>query len=812
MPFPLKKGLTYDKKEQDIVIRALLTGKDNEAYRQFNKELPSTTRKVIAEYNELLRKYPEWNKHPKAKKKLEEFTRNLKTIADATTKKVSPPKLTMSTIDLKIDDGDVTVEIPPRPAGVPTFGTAAVTELAKAPTDEKTPAKAPKAPPKAPEIKAHAIRRTPPPLYEDFLKGDGDAYDNIIDSVTKPGKSAETMRIGINKYYGFKPSSIMYIKKMKAPDRKKVFDEHLGVIAHLRKLNVPPPVLTKGKSDYADFIEKNDPTGEQWFRVSGVQKYMTGGKVFKGMSRGDSMKLLTILNTRLALVGVPVVKPSDSKVDTVRALVDGINIPRITDFKKSSPDLFDSVTKPTRTSFEAESMGKTVGAFLTDEKNKHITEAGIKKLIKVTDKDVIYQPSVEMPRSDDPGQMRDIISKMLVDTIIKRRIDTAIATLKNQPEFREGTAISRQKLLIDTMTKGDIDVDEFEDAIDELDTSDKDLMSTLSDITGAADLSAKAIVVGLQSIGSLPAAERQAIAQMIGDYKVDVMPEMKKGMVKQLGETVDRPSDIRVLPKGVRVIAPDVKAAEDDIVSKKAERVEKEQKLAEIRKKKKSKTGQALKTLIVREMRIVKSLEGDKKLAAPSEEITRRTGGSRPHGLNPTKSAVEQAIGKTPEQQMKDFSNWYVFDIPKDQTGQGTSNTNPLIKQNDDRTKFLLTAEGVAGISGMVPYSVTDGVEERKDFYKERSALTSVGIHRNLVDIAQKADEARFLQSMNKGSNGLFPQDQTRKETGDWTDVYQRPNNFFEGKREYPLQKIVNPHLLVSDFSQNTNLFDRGAN
>ena len=185
---------------------------------------------------------------------------------------------------------------------------------------------------------------------------------------------------------------------------------------------------------------------------------------------------------------------------------------------------------------------------------------------------------------------------------------------------------------------------------------------------------------------------------------------------------------------------------------------------------------------ILRSQESLKKLEPEakKEQAKKSSDIskrttaTRRSGKVRPHFLNPTQKAVEDAIGETVEEQIKDIKNWYIFDLPEYSTGVGNRYENPLVKQNEQREMMLV--DGTDIFSGQTTYLLSEGVEERKDFYmSSRPALTKESIGRGLFEVEVDETEEQFLQRFNEGSNGLFSQDITKKEVSDFKNIYQTP-------------------------------------
>ena len=181
---------------------------------------------------------------------------------------------------------------------------------------------------------------------------------------------------------------------------------------------------------------------------------------------------------------------------------------------------------------------------------------------------------------------------------------------------------------------------------------------------------------------------------------------------------------------------------------------------------------------------------------------TSEQGMLRPHFKNTTKKAVDQALNKSPEEQIKDFTNFFIFDIPSDQTGQGSSETNPFVKQNEQREAFIRLGEIKQDFN--TTYNIFEGVNEDKRFWGEHPKLSHV--QAEFTENKNKSEEAEFLKTFNQGNNGLFTQDQSRQEVSKWQPIYQTPNNFFKGTL-YPFQKTTNDTLFVSKFKSNLNYF-----
>lgn len=195
-------------------------------------------------------------------------------------------------------------------------------------------------------------------------------------------------------------------------------------------------------------------------------------------------------------------------------------------------------------------------------------------------------------------------------------------------------------------------------------------------------------------------------------------------------------------------------------------------------------------------------LDRDKKSAI----ATQRTGALGPHLANDSKQAVTQILGKTQEEQIQDIENWFIFDIPASYTGQGSSIDNPLIRQNEMRERMLL--EGATLFTNMQNYTLQEGPFERKDFYHQHPELSKDGIGRGLFEIETEETKEQFLQRFNEGNNGLFSQDQTRKEVSNFENIYQKPARYIGGS-DYNFEFTNNRGIKHTDkiWINNLNLF-----
>jgi hypothetical protein len=107
---------------------------------------------------------------------------------------------------------------------------------------------------------------------------------------------------------------------------------------------------------------------------------------------------------------------------------------------------------------------------------------------------------------------------------------------------------------------------------------------------------------------------------------------------------------------------------------------------------------------------------------------------------------------------------------------------------------------------------IAEGVDGRKDFYKESNILTSQGVKDGLTEIYYEETEEQFLQRFNKGTNALFSQYQTPVEANDFQNIYQTPARFFKGGYTQP--QLINNNGIVHNndlWINNPNYFYKGA-
>lgn len=155
------------------------------------------------------------------------------------------------------------------------------------------------------------------------------------------------------------------------------------------------------------------------------------------------------------------------------------------------------------------------------------------------------------------------------------------------------------------------------------------------------------------------------------------------------------------------------------------------------------------------------------------------TGVLGPHLKNTTESAVNSVLNKTPEQQIMDIKNWYIFDLPEYDTGVGSADTNILVKQNEKRELMLLAGDIFTDLNAYLPKE--DITTEKQNFWREHPLMDNGAIQRGLKQIEFEREKLNFLQKFNDGSNGLFTNIQTKKELNDFKDQSHKSTDYYWG-------------------------------
>jgi hypothetical protein len=188
-----------------------------------------------------------------------------------------------------------------------------------------------------------------------------------------------------------------------------------------------------------------------------------------------------------------------------------------------------------------------------------------------------------------------------------------------------------------------------------------------------------------------------------------------------------------------------------------------------------------------------KIIRTDKKM----DQGVQKIGLLGPHSKNTTQADIVAAIGANPEDQMRDFNNWFIFDLPVDATGVGSANINPLVKQNEILED--LNGEGDLFKVSTEPYLLTEGPMRIKKFYGEHPNLLRASFAADIKRRTIEENEAEFLAQFDSGANGLFPQDQTTKEKNNFRNVVQVPAGSWMSEDEYPLTNPFPTSLFVKD-------------
>jgi hypothetical protein len=389
------------------------------------------------------------------------------------------------------------------------------------------------------------------------------------------------------------------------------------------------------------------------------------------------------------------------------------------------------------------------------------------------------------------SSVQDAIIKSITELAYLNQYNDEFNKAKDTEEFRQKSTKARQQYLNDRIRH-----EVTKEGIDEIVKVNPFYTAFYNYVTGSSKKSVDLhnINEAVRGLKKVPEAGLLVIK--------NEMEKFNKGVIKDASDffaeaesIINSPPDISKLPPKVKpsMVKPEDILTPLDRYNKQKEELLKKMKDEDFEKLKMKKnmgtaTAGELTKLedIQRSQEALKKLEPEakkeqaKKSSAISKRTTatKRSGKVRPHFLNPTQKAVEDAIGETVEEQIKDIKNWYIFDLPEYSTGVGNRYENPLVKQNEQRDMMLV--DGTDIFSGQTTYLLSEGVEERKDFYmSSRPALTKESIGRGLFEVEVDETEEQFLQRFNEGSNGLFSQDITKKEVSDFKNIYQTPPDHF---------------------------------
>ena len=806
-----------DNQEDFDILRQLLSGEDDKLYKSYNGKTVRFVKEDSRRFHNLLirdKQIYNQKKNVPVKKKIEEFVRNLNYIVNKEIKNVVYTTLEDTVVMTKketeeYDDGlniDVEVDVGPPKTKITATNTK-------------------------PKVSIKQV-------YKNFLKNDPDSYDKLIEriSINKGDRGAgevDELRTYINKnMFGFDSSNPMYIKKYNADGRTDAFKEHISVIGYVKQLDKTVPVKDRetGGIKYNEYLKKNDPEGIEFAKQTKIMDFLNPDYTIKdNLKQHDYLKLKKIINRRLQLIGKPKIITSSQSKEAINDALKDIDIEGLINLYKSLPHLkrpdvliekereieklkIEMKEGTTRRGIEARLNDQTAEEIISSEFNKKIDQIIVDDFIKIEGGSLkFYVNKIKEPES--VGEASNAVVEIISNVVMKNKIEEAINKLSKQKSFRENTPGGRHDLISDSIGKITVTPTEMNKAIKDLDELGfiEGLQKSIYGLDYKPKLDIHELNKNVLAINYLSNKQFLKVRQMIDEYNNVVQPDLSEAFNKRVAETIEAPADVRVLPPGVRVQP----VPEEEMRTDFTRMDEITKKIKQIQIDKIGLAGEAL-NQINSEEKLLRNqlnelteknkdqLQKKAKRMGQAQQASKRVGSVRPHFKNPTETAVQNAIGETPEQQIKDFNNWFVFDIPSDQTGQGTSLTNPLVKQNEMRQKLL--GDGNVFNNFNQTYELTDGIEERKNFYNQHSELTKESVNRGLKTSKIKSEEEQFLASFNKDSNGLFTQDQSTKEINKWMPIYQTPNNFFGGTM-YPFQNTANDTLLVSNFENNLNYF-----
>jgi hypothetical protein len=661
--------------------------------------------------------------------------------------------------------------------------------------------------------------------YEKMINDDDpESYQRLVDFAQKSLSNLKMVSRIVNTSRPFPKGSPFYVTSI------KTLKNHLGASAYLYYATkaVPADVKKESKELYDTFISRSDPTGKTWVTRRGLDSFMlkSGKRFMKNLPKKDALKVISAINKREELMGMPPISiAKKSKADLNDIIqgypMDDLNIyMRLPHLEEASQESKIQAGlrkegrerhKGSKEGIASELTGKSTEDVVRDTFAADLKKVESKRIMEVSGTDIIYKPVEYFKPGMSADDLKKTFQRMIADTVQQKKLSDALQSIRDLEAFRINTPIGRKDMLAKAIKKINTTPDMVQWAIDHLE--DSGVVSALHrTITGdeTKDTTAASLMNTLDQITLLSDDKLDELDTFLQEFDTLIVPDIKKDLGDALKETVGKPADVRVLPKGVTIQPIDEKKTATQTHESKVETEMKKQRLLDVRLEKKTADKDEMSALVKEEETLMKDLKAAtiKKKGVPKETKTRshRTGALRPHFKNTTAKAVEQAIGETPEQQAKDFTNWFVFDIPVDQTGVGSSAKNPLVSQNEAREKFL--GEGTLFRHFNQTYELTGGIEERKDFFTQHSRLIKAGVNRGLLTKKVLSEEESFLKKFDKDNNGLFPQDQSKRELNHWHDQYQTPNDFFGGVM-YPLQSTTNPSILIGDIEKNSNLFPK---
>jgi hypothetical protein len=590
--------------------------------------------------------------------------------------------------------------------------------------------------PEQPEEAGEPVRKDPEEHIIDyfdnqFLENRGSRADLI--RIIEQGKNTQEKRDiktklikHINKKFG---------RKIKTGIGKNKLDAELNKIAYLQELDkvISPKEYQQAGIEYAKFLDTQeaDLTGVNFERdLQGLlgDKSLQELGAEKGTASFNKLKKIKKLyDDRLRLLGEPIIQEVDkagilSAIGKINADRNEYN--RLVDLTKQ-----DRLVRPQMVQ-QAEEVEEELGEEgIPAPEQVEIRKAHeyAKKYLDVdeTTKDVVFKPP-KIDEVTDIHEAQDAIRAILNEFAVAWKFGDHVDLVKNEKSFRENTPMGRRNMIIDSMGELQFTPDDLSNALKYA----PDFVNNLQQVVGLEETDdpkpedLDRVMRALQDVGE---EQQEDFVFWVNQYLENDLPLAREQYASSVLQEVNAPADVRVLPEGVTI-----RRAEDELQTDLSRIDEISKRLDEIQTQKIGTTGIGQHALLTEERRLTEELK-EKKRTSKKElnarakrqgqvsSASKRVGSLRPHFKNPTEQAIHNAITQTPEEQIQDFSNWYIFDVPTDQTGQGSKVTNPLVKQNVLRDEFILSGNIYNNFNQ--PYTIFDGVEERKDFFKEHSYL-----------------------------------------------------------------------------------------
>ena len=668
-------------------------------------------------------------------------------------------------------------------------------------------------------------------LYDSFLTNVDESYQTLMDYGTESTKKANQIKKFVKSAYGYikeSPFSFGIIGKSKEK-RVEALKRHFATMAYVKqldKINIDPALKLRQRDIYTNYLLKVDPKGDLWYKSSGLITYVDSKFVpRRPLKISEYRKVLGIINNRRLIIGLPKLKPVNKGAQGIKDILTDVDIGDLGDLYKKNPHFTRTsleekkdlriatvemeIKNMTPEGLEMALTGKTAKEIVENEFSKIMRDIVMEELMVDRGGEFVYSPKAYPTAKIGRITLASNIKKIIVDTIVKGRIDAAILTLKDKREFRQSEPEARKAAIITQIGRKPFTEREFNKGVDTLNKYGfiSGVRTAIKGSPSAFKATPEIIARTLKSMASVPLARINKVKTLVDRYNTELLPELKGKFTESVSETVGAISSVKTLPSGVRVesvqVEGDIKRTDEKRLADKVELEVASAILKDIKIAKQTAELEDLPDLIKDEeeiMATIKKLKADYKKPDSKKgafkSTVRGVGSLKPHFKNATAKAVEQAIGESPEQQIQDFKNWYVFDIPDSSGGQGSARINPFVKQNEISMSFM--GDGDIFNNFNQTYLLTEGIEERKDFYKERPVLTPASVKRGIDKTRLKSEESDFLRGFNRGSNGLSWH-QTAAAQSDFKSIYQ--------VSQYPFQATTNTSILTTDFDKNLNYF-----